>query len=229
MMKPEMKRKYYYILWALLLALSVYLCIDKKSKLETLDYSNIDSAAVYVLENWGGDAINVDTPWRFNPLISFDELKKYSDLIVRVKAISSRGKNNCTITETEILDVYQGEKNMLNNIVYVYEWGELYFQHTYFARDGYTLMTPQQEYVLFLNKFYNPYSEEEAWLLANVFHGKIITNWPEGWSVIDDLKSGTLIYSEVSDWGLITTDEMVFNCYKDIYENVLSLTGTEYE
>jgi hypothetical protein len=197
-------------------------CFSKKNELTSIDYREIGAAEVR-FQPGRGLLTNPDAPLRFGDDISFDELESRADLVVRVRAVGSRGKNNCALTRVEVLRVLRGEGVAAGAEIEVYEWGQLFLHRVYLAFDGYVLMQPGREYILFLEKFDNPYSGEEAYLLVNVFYGKIATEWNDTWDVVDPEAVKTMTYAQVQDFGVITDDREVIERYREIYENAMRM------
>jgi hypothetical protein len=212
-----------------LLAGSVYLCFAKKNDLIRIDYSEIGVAEVRSDRadmDWGWFT-SPDLPWRFDDALSFDDLKNHADLIVSVKAIDSRGKNNCALTRVEAISVFQGEGIAAGDEIEVYEWGELFQERVYLARSGYVLMRPEREYILFLDEFDDPYYGEEAYLLTNVFYGKIPVDRNDAWDIVSTETVKTMTYAQIQDFGVLTDDSAVVEHYREISESALRFSDTE--
>jgi len=60
-------------------------------------------------------------------------------------------------------------------------------------------------------------------LPSNVIYGKVITEWPLDWRSIETDEAETMVYSQMWDWGIITADEAIIECYKEIYESIMLL------
>ncbi|MDR0859151.1 MAG: hypothetical protein LBN97_08985 [Oscillospiraceae bacterium] len=155
-----MKRRYFALIWAAILALGFLSAHSIKSARSDIDYSNVAEAEMRFME-WQD---NPDTPWRFDKNISDAELSERSDLIIKATAVSSIGKSNCQFTTVEA----DGKQYK------VYEFGELMNASVYVSRNGYTPMSADSEYLLYLQEFNNPYTGEHAYLLTNIYKGKTL-------------------------------------------------------
>jgi hypothetical protein len=214
-----MKRRYFIALWIVLIGVGIIAINIKKKSLFDFDYSAIANTNVRLLWDRGGEYINEHTSWRFDKAISLENISDRSNIVVRVKAISSRGKNNCALTTVEIVDVIKGNIEAGNSID-IYEWGEIWFENIYFARDGYVIMRPKQEYVLFLQTFENKYSSEIAYLLTNIFYGKIAIDYDENVEIMPNEAVSDLAYAQIQNYGIISQTQDILDRYREISKTV---------
>ena len=117
---------------------------------EQLPSENLDNAFVSYLTD--------DSKWNLIPT-NLTDLLQNSDLVVRVIATDeSEVQELCMLTKVTILDVYQGDSGLVGDQVAVYEPASFeYIYEAYFITyDGYMLMQPDNEYILFLKSVAYP-------------------------------------------------------------------------
>jgi hypothetical protein len=92
--------------------------------------------------------------------VSFQELLHSSTLVVKVEASDERElQYNTVLTKVKILDVYFGDKSLIDNNIYIYEpivINPYKYNKFIMFYEGYVLMKPKKEYYLFLFKESQP-------------------------------------------------------------------------
>jgi hypothetical protein len=185
-----------------------------------IDYSKIENAAVriYDCQTYENDLDNdSNNPELSAKDITLTELTEKSDVVVKVKALHSVGRNNSALTTVKTIARYKGEPPDEFN---VYECGELMYQEAYCATAGYIVMLPDKEYTLFLKSWEDPYTGEKAYLLTNVYYGKMYLNSDPMEVVKPEDGYETSFFSKYVNWGIIPISEQILENYTAISDEV---------
>ncbi|GHV37237.1 hypothetical protein FACS18949_17410 [Clostridia bacterium] len=220
-----MKKRYFLIAWAALLAFGLWYSAHTKGELFTVDYTPEGLSAAVLL-------FDVDTEMNGDG-ITFEELRGKADLIARATLGDSRdGKFGCVLSEVNILEVYKGSAG---SHVYVYEPASVseagYYlpdnslvrNTAYRTPNGYNLMSPGREYILFLQAF-----EGNMYLFADALYGKICAEVNPNMAVIDPARSPTqgyaanreLKYAGYMDWDILPYSGAVLERYLSLANSV---------
>ncbi|MDR0919931.1 MAG: hypothetical protein LBM93_11940 [Oscillospiraceae bacterium] len=216
-----MKIKYYVLIWVLTFAVGFLILKNYKDDMIDIDYSKIEDAIVriYDCQIYENDLEhnNTGNPELSAKDISLSELTEKSDVVVKVKALRSVGRSDSALTTVKTITRYKGEPTDEFN---VYECGELTRQEIYSATAGYIVMLPDKEYTLFLKNWEDPYTGEKAYLLTNVYYGKIYLNSDKMEVMDTETDFDTTVFSRYVNWGIIPISEQILENYTAISDEV---------
>lgn len=185
----------------------------RQSFIDNTNYneSDINNFAVQINTN--------DFGWYNREIKTIDDLKQDSCLVVKVKTLDERKiKYKTMLSKVKILEVYKGDKNLVNEEVEVYEavFPEQR-SNNLISYNGCIPMVNDNEYILFLKSPIpsEGYNEKEYMYTSDKF-AKYSLKENDCFIYNKDIK-----FNEVSSYNIILSDEIDIEIYKSIKDEVL--------
>lgn len=165
--------------------------------------------------------------------LTYAELEKEADLIVRAKAVGKRlCYMQCTKTKLQVLEVIKGNNVKNQDTIYLYEPMSYENGYEIDSQGGYNLIHDNDEYILFLKHLQIPkgyrYKNEEqiTYLPTTLLFSKYDLNSSDKMKVLreKDLDDGKIIYRNYADYEILATDQKKLDKFYELKRQVLKLT-----
>lgn len=175
----------------------------------------------------------------FDSIHSYDELKKFSEVIAKIKVSEDRELYSDTIkTKVTVEDIYKNN-NEIENVKEIYIYEPFSFNEdlkVFSSTGGYQLMKTGEEYYVFLNSLktidkYKKSKDEKLTFTPSTTQYSIIPIKERKVALLEQEKanSGEYCYQDIKDFDILTMNLEVFNTYKMITKDIkknLSNTST---
>ena len=168
--------------------------------------------------------------------VSLNMLYEKSDAILKVKPIPNSEKIvlGQTLTKCKVLDVAKGNSNL--NEIYVYE--DMYIHtswngypnppqkisYSVVSYDGYNLMDPNKEYILFLTETENPIIKDNTpmYRMSHSVYSKYLVDKKYNYKIIEP--SNDINYNDFKAYDVYFNSERIKQNYDNIHKELLNLT-----
>lgn len=160
-----------------------------------------------------------------NDLSSLDELEECSDIIIKAEISDDRVMSlYSTKTSIAIKEIYKSDNDELSegDVIYLIEPASINLEETY-DTNGYKLVKTGDEYILFLkhlvcvdNYKYSP-DEEISYMPVSELYSRFDVSNDE---IAEVLTSDDVLYSEVSNYALFTTNKNDIDTYINLKKEI---------